>query len=319
MPLRCARVEVRLDFHKCLLVPVVEQRAARGVFSAGREMAYVCRAVRESPVPGSGTVDPAAILGGMALIDIGEYRVWAEVSGTTGTAVVFIAGQGEAGCNWTAVLERMAQPATMVTYDRAGVGESDNAPESSIAKPYSWFVGELIHLLDALDLTQPMILVGHSFGALIARVFALRYPERVLGLVLAEASQPQLVLWDEGADDRRDGDTPTAVEIDTVRGAREVLPMASGIPAVVLTRTPGRWTSPWATAEIDAQWREMHASLARQLSAPHVIALDAGHSITREAPALVALAVDAVLRAVTTGMLALTPAEVQAAGGRFAN
>lgn len=191
-------------------------------------------------------------------------------------------------------------------------------PEFHAPRPYSWFADELVRALDALGLDQPALLVGHSFGCLIAQVFAAVYPDRVAGLVLAEASQPQLVLWDGDDGYQRDGSRLDATAIDIVRGAAEIVPLLPSWPSVILTRTPGRWLSPLATEEVDRRWRAAHAELASRLAAIHVIALDSGHAILQGAPSLIALAVDAVLRAEGPGEARLGVDAVEAAGGRLA-
>jgi pimeloyl-ACP methyl ester carboxylesterase len=45
-------------------------------------------------------------------------------------------------------------------------------------------------VLDRAGVHEPVILVGHSFGGLLARHFVARYPERVAGLVLADPLLP---------------------------------------------------------------------------------------------------------------------------------
>ena len=48
--------------------------------------------------------------------------------------------------------------------------------------------GELAQLLDRAGVPAPYLLVGHSFGGLVAQLFASQYPQRVAGLVLIDAS-----------------------------------------------------------------------------------------------------------------------------------
>lgn len=50
------------------------------------------------------------------------------------------------------------------------------------------YVGDLKQLLETLELGPPYLLVGHSFGGMIMRLFASRYPDDVLGLVLVDAT-----------------------------------------------------------------------------------------------------------------------------------
>jgi pimeloyl-ACP methyl ester carboxylesterase len=228
-------------------------------------------------------------------------------------------GSGEPGDNWNVVLGQLTGPATTVTYDRASVGSSEPYPNRGEARPYSFFAHQLNSLLMALDLAGPLVLVGHSFGCLIARVFAALWPERIRGLVLVEGSVPHMSLWPGDDDDLRDGDRPDAIHIDTAAGAPEVVPLRLRVPAVVMTRTPGRWNSPIATKEVDHDWRRRHEDLAAELDATHIIALDGGHRLNADAPKLVALAVGEITQAAALERPArFAPTQVTEAGGRLA-
>jgi pimeloyl-ACP methyl ester carboxylesterase len=140
----------------------------------------------------------------MAMIDVGGYRLAVDCSGS-GPLVVFIAALGEPASRWVPVVECLTEPATTVIYDRGGIGRSDGAPDPAVARPYSSFADEVARLLDGIGDRRPATVVGHSFGCLIGRVFARRYPRRVSGIVLAEASQPQLSPWDGDDSYQRDG------------------------------------------------------------------------------------------------------------------
>jgi len=84
------------------------------------------------------------------------------------------------------IVERTGLPALI--YDRAGHGRSDPLPaprDPRYLHDYAW--QELPALLQALDETRPLILVGHSDGGTIALLFAARYPQRVIGVITAAA------------------------------------------------------------------------------------------------------------------------------------
>src|SRR5690606_19614011 len=252
----------------------------------------------------------------VAMVDVGGYRLFANLDGD-GPVVAWLTGIGEPWSSWSATLAQLGRPAARLVYDRGGVGAREPVPEPQRPRPYSHFAEELARLLVALNATEPVILVAHSFGCNIARVFARRYPTRVAGLVLAEPSMPYLALWPGDDSYRIDGDRADATHIDPDRGGDEVLSLEISAPAVVLTRTPGRWRSPQATEAVDRDWRAAHCRLAAELAAPHILAVNAGHQINYDAPELVAHAVDRVIDAVSGAPLVFEPVRVNAVGGQL--
>jgi pimeloyl-ACP methyl ester carboxylesterase len=254
----------------------------------------------------------------MEMVEVNGYHLAADLSGEAGPTVAFVSGFGETRSAWRMVLPLLAESARLVTYDRAGIGDSGGRADHS-AHPYSDLADELGHLLKVLGVPEPYILVGHSFGCLVIRAFAVRQPERVAGMVLVESSVRQLVLW-PGQTRDRDGDRPDATRVDLEAGAAELTPITLRVPAVVLTRTHGKgvWEGAPDPAAVEAHWQRAQAELATEVGAPQVIARDAGHRLNEEAPALLALAVDSVVHAAVTGQpLLLDPIRVGAAGGRI--
>ncbi|KAG8843554.1 hypothetical protein FRB96_003917 [Tulasnella sp. 330] len=70
----------------------------------------------------------------------------------------------------------------VIAPDMLGYGGTDKPDDVSLYTPLS-IAAEMVGLLDALDLKQPVVLVGHDWGALAAWPFAMRYTERVKALV----------------------------------------------------------------------------------------------------------------------------------------
>jgi pimeloyl-ACP methyl ester carboxylesterase len=104
-----------------------------------------------------------------------------------GPAVIFEAGLSQYTANATlgAAQTAIAGFARVCTYDRAGMGWSDPAPEGWT---YPDRVRELHALLQAANVEGPYVLVGHSMGGLLARAYAAAYPDQVAGLVLVEST-----------------------------------------------------------------------------------------------------------------------------------
>ncbi len=97
--------------------------------------------------------------------------------------VILEAGLAATSLSWLFTPPLLAEFARVISYDRAGLGRSSDARE---APTVDHLLADLDALTKALGVTGPLILVGHSFGGLIARTFAHRHPDRVMGLVLVD-------------------------------------------------------------------------------------------------------------------------------------
>jgi pimeloyl-ACP methyl ester carboxylesterase len=91
--------------------------------------------------------------------------------------------------NWGWIQPRIATVTKTCAYDRAGAGWSDPGPQPRDAQTIA---SELHGLLDAAGVPGPYVLVGHSLGGLDVRAFARAYPDDVAGVVLIEATHPDL-------------------------------------------------------------------------------------------------------------------------------
>jgi pimeloyl-ACP methyl ester carboxylesterase len=94
--------------------------------------------------------------------------------------VILEAGAFGSAADWDLVLDDLARGGRVCAYDRAGIGRS---PPRTGGPGVTAVALELRGLLDRLGERRPVILVGHSNGALYAETFAAMWPERVAGLV----------------------------------------------------------------------------------------------------------------------------------------
>ncbi|MGH9591224.1 MAG: alpha/beta fold hydrolase [Terracidiphilus sp.] len=97
--------------------------------------------------------------------------------------VVFEAGIGASSLNWRHIQQEVSRTTSTISYDRAGLGWSSLR---RTARTPSVVAAELHELLEHAGIQPPMVLVGHSFGGLVVRRYALLYPADVASLVLID-------------------------------------------------------------------------------------------------------------------------------------
>ena len=98
--------------------------------------------------------------------------------------VILQAGGAAESLWWYRVQPQLAAHTRVCAYDRAGMGWSEAA--SSPRDPVT-IVGELHALLAEAAVTAPYVMVGHSYGAILARVYAAQYPQDVAGVVVIDS------------------------------------------------------------------------------------------------------------------------------------
>lgn len=217
-------------------------------------------------------------------------------AGSGGATVVLLAGLDTEMTIWELTrLELGAVP--VCTYDRANLGKSDLVPGPRL---FTASVEELDEFLEAAKVPPPYLLVGHSYGGLVAMLYAARHPENVHSLLLVDALLP--------FEDDLDELSKPAAEVQAGRkelnSNREQLTIygklpdsedvASSLPAVPIVYLFGRLqdlTEPgWPAG---AYLRRMRAFI-NSLPNGKIVEVNAGHGIPLEDPAAIAREVHAI-------------------------
>jgi pimeloyl-ACP methyl ester carboxylesterase len=110
-------------------------------------------------------------------------RLYVVEKGEGGPAVLFEAGIAATNLNWHHIQENVSHFTSTASYDRSGLGWS--SPCRTVRTPGN-ISAELHTMLQSAGIKPPYILVGHSFGGLIMRRYAVTYPEDVAGVLLID-------------------------------------------------------------------------------------------------------------------------------------
>ena len=242
------------------------------------------------------------------LIEAAGVRLHLRCGGTRAAGapiVVLEAGAGNSAKTWSDVFDPIAAFARVCAYDRQGLGTSESTanPQSGVAA-----VETLHALLQAAGERPPFVMAGHSYGGMLIRLYATRYPSEVAGLVLVDSShEEQLTRFASLPVPPRPAatETPPAAppsigreQIDLAETSRALAaaPWHADIPLVVLSRglwfkTPAAVPDPKADARLQI-WQALHRELAtRSPRAELVVAPNSGHYIQNDEPSLVIEAV----------------------------
>lgn len=266
------------------------------------------------------TSTPTPMPSGM--VDVDGYELFYQCSGQGSPTVILEAGMGSDSSFWARVIAGVAKTTRVCAYDRANLGRSDDVRTPRTFQDAS---RDLHALLGNARIGGPYILVGHSLGGELVRIFADQYPEEVAGIVLVDAAHPDLgsrllaglpsdssdepegvLFWQRflnWAVDSNGSPYPDPEGWDTQASnaqVRATKPLGN-LPLVVISRSPDNPLfapgAPPLPTETNARllqiWQDLQGELAGlSTNSTHLIAVRAGHNIPVDEPALV---VDAIL------------------------
>jgi 3-oxoadipate enol-lactonase len=117
---------------------------------------------------------------------VGGVRLAYRVAGAVDAPpMVLLHGLGSDSSTWDEVIAALADSHRIYAPDLRGQGDSDRPGTYS----FELMRDDILGFLDALDLTQ-VTLVGHSMGGTIALLFAEKYPDRLVRLIIEDSPPP---------------------------------------------------------------------------------------------------------------------------------
>ncbi|HET9332506.1 MAG TPA: alpha/beta hydrolase family protein [Gemmatimonadota bacterium] len=237
------------------------------------------------------------------LIDVGGRSLEVMIRrGKEPVAIVFENGGGATFVDWEAVPDSIAARtgATVVTYNRAGLGRSDLGPETLTPVDE---IRALIGALDSLGVPERRILVGQSYGGLLVVVHADLDPDRIAALVLVEAMNSRFIRatgefiystvpsYSDPADDSQRLIMRMTRTLEDLAARAHAVEPALRIPIVVITAGEPWW---WKEG-IPEAWSRSHTDIAAAAPGRELIVAEGSrHHVAADRPDVV---VDAILRA----------------------
>jgi pimeloyl-ACP methyl ester carboxylesterase len=233
----------------------------------------------------------AALAAASGFVTVNGHRMYYECSGSGRPTVVLDAGSPDTTTTWRSVQPKIARFTRVCAYDRAGLGRSAPAPPGRRTPKTQ--VHELRLLLEEARIPGPYVLVGHSWGGFLARLFAYEYRGDSAGAVLVDATTFPYLTAAEAAKLPRKR-TREGIDIRAAITQSAEITSLGNLPLVVL----GSNRPPLAAKLLQAQDAEAGLST----NAVDAIALNSTHYIQRPAPtgqpSVVVRAVRAVVGAV---------------------
>ena len=123
------------------------------------------------------------------LIRINNKKMEILQKGNSGTPILILTGMGCSFEEWHGVTEVLSKTNKIIMFHRPGLGESEIGNENCTT---SQIVQEITCLLSELEIAEPIILVGHSYGGLCAQHFVKLHPHKVRALILVDSTSEDL-------------------------------------------------------------------------------------------------------------------------------
>jgi pimeloyl-ACP methyl ester carboxylesterase len=118
-------------------------------------------------------------------VDIGGRTLNIHCVGEGSPTVVFVSARTAPGYVWTPTQRGVSAMTRACWYDRADIGWSDPGPDPAWADSAA---RDLHRLLQHAGLKPPLVLVGHSFGGHVIRLYHQAYPGETSGMVFVDAA-----------------------------------------------------------------------------------------------------------------------------------
>jgi proline iminopeptidase len=131
--------------------------------------------------------EPAAVRAGTITVDLAT--IWYQTMGTGRPLIAVHGGPGLDHYYLLPGLEPLAETNRLILYDQRGLGGS-TAPLDSMSISMTRFLDDIDAVRARVAEVDRVTLVAHSWGAIPALLYAMRWPQRLDGLILINPVEP---------------------------------------------------------------------------------------------------------------------------------
>ena len=243
----------------------------------------------------------AAAYGPAGAFDVGGHKLDLICRGAGTPTIVFENGLGDTSTTWSVPdgldVVRIADSFPSVrtcVYTRLNLGRSDHVKGTHTGADS---VRDLHTLLDVAKVPGPYLLVGHSFGGLLALMYAATHPADVVGLVLLDPTLNNSAATDAlfSAADLAEWTAAIAMSPEkadvnvTLEQAAPLMPKVPNVPVLLLISAPAGAPPSWSAAKTERIFTAIskdRQGLVDALPQGELRRVDTGHYIHRDEPQL---------------------------------
>ena len=235
--------------------------------------------------------------------DVGDYQLHLACKGSGAPTVVYFHGLGGAGADVDeAIAPRLTDRLRVCSYDRVNVGQSDSQEARHTGEDS---VRDLHALLTAAAVPGPYLLVGFSFGGLLASMYAGTHPDEVRGVLLIDASLPT----DEEVDNMIPAAERAQVKAEqeanqehvefyrTLGQAEQAVRSMPDVPVTYMAAEPVDLSSTWPVERMRTFIRAKQTEFVHRFRQGRLVPVKSSHNIDLDKPDLVIAEVNRIVAA----------------------
>jgi pimeloyl-ACP methyl ester carboxylesterase len=246
------------------------------------------------------------------MVDLGDYNLHIYDTGEGSPTVILVTGAAGALTKFNIIQKEISSITRVISYDRAGIGKSDKRPSPCT---YENMVKELKLMLNKENIPPPYILVGHSMGGHLIRLFTHLYPEQVVGLVFSDASHEDFFTKVKENRTEEEWNKLDSTITDLVSGGSEIfqkewsalingsellrsikLPNDISVQVITSSKYGTTFEAFGLSPKDKLLWVDLHSKwIENKPKAKQIVTDKSGHSIYREQPELIITAIKEII------------------------